>query len=87
MGQSGFPNSGFPSTSFPIAPGPGAQTTFTGSTQTLDNRFGEDEPVVTGGTHTVTSQNGNFHSTSTVLKPDGQLVTMHQTGKFPSKKN
>lgn len=54
--------------------------------QTLDNRFGADEDtgvVTSGGTHTVTSQNGNFHSVSSVLKPDGQVITTQQSGKFP----
>ncbi|CRL07396.1 CLUMA_CG020369, isoform A [Clunio marinus] len=64
----------------PIQPGPGTQTTFTGTTQTLDNRFGEDSPVVTGGTQTITSQNGNFHVTTSVLKPNGQVVTTQQSG-------
>lgn len=69
----------------PIQPGPG--TTFQGTTSTLDNRFGENEvPVVTGGTQTVTSQNGNYHVHTSVLKPDGQVVHSHQSGKFPTKK-
>lgn len=53
---------------------------------TLDNRFGENEPVITqGATQTITSQNGNFHATTTVLKPDGQVQTTHHTGKLPKK--
>lgn len=73
---------------FPVA-GTGVQGTGTqtaGSTIGLDNRFGEDGPVVTGGTHTITSQNGNFQSTSSILKPDGQVITTQQSGKLPAKK-
>lgn len=87
----GQPAFGGPAFGAGVQPGPGTQTSFTGSTQTLDNRFGEDEPnggtVVTGGTQTITSQNGNFQVVSSVLKPNGQVVTTQQSGKFPSKKN
>lgn len=83
----GFPQAGFGGPAQFPAGGQGTQTISTGSTQTLDNRFGEEEPVITGGTQTITSQNGNFHATSTILKPDGQVVTMHQSGKVPPKKN
>lgn len=46
-------------------------------------------PVVTGGTQTVSSQNGNYQIHTSVLKPDGQVVHSHQSGKFPktSEKN
>lgn len=89
--QSGF--GGFPQQGFAPPPpsqqgvGQGAQTTFVGGVSSLDNRFGEDEgPVVTGGSQTITSQNGNYQITSSVLRPDGQVVTTQQSGKFPSKK-
>lgn len=82
----GFGQPGFAQPAF--AGQPGAGSTFTGTTSTLDNRFGEDEvPVVTGGTQTVTSQNGNFQVVTSVLKPNGQVVTTQQSGKVPSKKN
>lgn len=69
----------------PIQPGqPG--TTFQGTMTTLDNRFGEDgEGTVTGGTQTITSQNGNYNIHTSVLKPDGQVVHHHQSGKYPKK--
>lgn len=94
FGQPGFGPAGFgapfpggnPVVASPIQPGqPG--TTFQGTTSVLDNRFGENEvPVVTGGTQTVTSNNGNYHVHTSVLKPDGQVVHSHQSGKFPGKK-
>lgn len=82
VGQPGFGAGGAG-----FQPGPGAQTSFTGSTQTLDNRFGEDEPVVSGGSQIITSQNGNYHATTSVLKPGGQIITTEHHGKFPSKRN
>lgn len=90
--QVGFGQQGFGQPGFGVQPGfapqPGAGSTFTGTTSTLDNRFGEDEvPVITGGTQTVTSQNGNFQVVTSVLKPDGQVVTTQQSGKVPPKKN
>jgi hypothetical protein len=58
---------------------PGQQPAFGG---TLDNRFGEDEApnAVVGGAQTITSQNGVYHATSSILKPDGQVVTTQQSG-------
>jgi hypothetical protein len=51
-------------------------------------------PVVTGGTQTITSQNGNYQIHTSVLKPDGQVIHTHQTGSTnnnkkpkPSQKN
>jgi len=68
----------------PQGPAPGVQPAFGG---TLDNRFGEDEigGSVAGGTQTFVSQNGNFQSSSSVLRPDGQVVTSQQSGKWPAK--
>jgi hypothetical protein len=37
-------------------------------------------PVVTGGSQTITSQNGNYQIHTSVLKPDGQVIHTHQTG-------
>lgn len=68
----------------PQGPAPGVQPAFGG---TLDNRFGEDEigGTVAGGSQTVVSQNGNFQSSTSILRPDGQVITSQQSGKFPAK--
>ena len=84
IAQAGFGQPGFGA--FPaggIQPGLGSNTISTGTTQVLDNRFGEDSPLVSGGSQTVTSQNGNFQSVTSVLKPNGQVVTTQQSGQFP----
>ena len=84
----GFQQPGFGGPAFGAGVQPGPGSTFTGTTSTLNNRFGEDEvPVVTGGTQTVTSQNGNVNVVTSVLKPNGQVVTTQQSGKYPTKKN
>lgn len=77
----GFPQQGFGGV-------PQAQPGFVGG-QNLDNRFGEDEvPTgIVGVGQTITSQNGQYHATSSILKPDGQVITTQQSGKFPKKKN
>lgn len=86
--QPGFGGGNFGAAPGNFAPaGTGSQTVVSGSTQTLDNRFGEEEPVVTGGQTVITSQNGNFHQTTSILKPNGQVVTTQQSGKFPAKNN
>ncbi|XP_070497947.1 basic salivary proline-rich protein 1-like isoform X2 [Chironomus tepperi] len=87
----GFPQQGF---GFPQAgfgfPGGFPQQGFGGVPQgqpgfapgSLDNRFGEDEvPTgVVGVGQTITSQNGQYHATSSILKPDGQVVTTQHSG-------
>ena len=80
--QFGFPNQGFPAFQFPQA-GQGTGT-FSGisTSQTLNSRFGDDEPVVTGNTQTISSNNGVFQSTNTVLRPDGSVTTNKQSGKL-----
>lgn len=86
-GFGAFPQGGFPQggqqAGFSGAP-QGGNPTFTG---TLDNRFGENEPgVVTGGsTQIVTGENGNFHSTTSILKPNGEVITTQHHGKHPKK--
>lgn len=84
--QPGFGGGAAPGNFAPPA-GTGSQTVVSGSTQTLDNRFGEEEPVVSGGQTVITSQNGNYHQTTSILKPNGQVVTTHESGKFPGKKS
>jgi len=83
QGGFGFPG-GFPQQGFGGVPQP--QPGFVGG-QNLDNRFGEDEvPTgVVGVGQTITSQNGQYHATSSILKPDGQVITTQQSGKFPKK--
>lgn len=78
--QAGFGFPGFPQGGFGGVPQQG-QPGFVGG-QNLDNRFGEDEvPTgVVGVGQTVTSQNGQYHATSSILKPDGQVVTTQHSG-------
>ena len=52
------------------------------SGSTLHSRFGEDEPVVTGNTQTITSNNGGYIATSSHLRPDGKVEYNVQKGKF-----
>ncbi|CAO1423981.1 unnamed protein product [Diamesa tonsa] len=78
--QFGFPNQ-FPS--FPFPQGGQGQGSFSGisTSQTLNSRFGDDEPVVTGNTQTITSNNGVYQATNTVIKPDGSVHTNKQSGR------
>lgn len=49
----------------------------------LQSRFSDDEPGVggtSGGTSTFTSNNGVFHSVSSVQGPDGKVHTRHESG-------
>jgi hypothetical protein len=77
FGQQGFGFAPFPQ----IQPGQGTGT-FTSSSQTLNSRFGDDEPVVSGQT-TVIHQSGNkVTQTNTYLRPDGTTYT--QSGEWSS---
>ncbi|KAG5670899.1 hypothetical protein PVAND_001130 [Polypedilum vanderplanki] len=81
FGPFGFPQTGF---GFPQQQQPGfVQQPAFGQIGSLDNRFGEDEVPVNsvGASQSVVSQNGNYHITSSVLKPDGQVVTSQQSGR------
>jgi hypothetical protein len=75
--QPGFGFAPFPN----IQPGQGSGT-FTSSSQTLNSRFGEDEPKVTG-TSTIIQTSGNkFTQTNTVLRPDGTSYSNQHSGKL-----
>jgi hypothetical protein len=69
----GQPAFGFPA--FPnIQPGQG-QGTFVSSSQTLNSRFGDDEPVVTGQSTVIHSTGNKVTQTNTYLRPDGSTYT------------
>lgn len=80
FGNAGF---AFPQFAFPAfpQPGQGGQGTFVSSSQSLDNRFGGDEPVVSGQSSVVHHNNGQYHQTNTFVKPDGTVSTNHHSGE------
>lgn len=80
--QFGFPNFPFPQPNFnfPQPGAPGTQTSFT--SQTLNTRFGENEPVVTGQSTQFTSTGNKFQQTNTFIRPDGTVETNKQSGNF-----
>lgn len=86
-GFAGFPFQQQPGFGFPagnIPPGAGAgqgpQSGFTGSR--IDSRFSDDDSgSVSGGTQTFSSNNGVFHSETSVLGPDGKVHTHRTSGR------
>ena len=79
-----FGNAGFPFQPFPfpaIQPGAGGQGSFVSTSQTLNSRFGEDEPVVSGQTTVIHSNDGKYTQTNTYLRPDGSVTSNKQSGE------
>lgn len=77
-GFGSFPNFGFPQ---PQPGQPGTQTSFVSTSQTLNSRFGEDEPIVTGQQTVFQSSGNKFTQTNTVIRPDGSVTTNKQSGR------
>lgn len=74
-------NQNFPN--FPvIQPGQG-QGSFVSTSQTLNSRFGDDEPTVSGQSTVIhTNKDGKVTQTNTYLRPDGSVTTNKQTGTW-----
>lgn len=76
----GFPQNFF--NQFPQPqPGQGTQGTYVSSSQTVNSRFGEDEPVVSGQSTVVHHHKGQYHQTNTYVRPDGSVTSNQHSGK------
>lgn len=63
-----------------VQPGQG-QGSFVSSSQTLNSRFGDDEPTYTGQSTVIHHGNdGKYQQTNTFIRPDGSVHTNKQTG-------
>jgi len=66
----------------PFVAGQGqGQGSFVSTSQTLNSRFGEDEPQVSHQSTVITSNDGKYQQTNTYTRPDGQTYVNKQTGK------